>query len=234
MSSPSASTIDLATLPPAVAERVLRELRWATRDVEEREMWKDLCDNGTDEEIIAEGQKYANTQAVEVADTYGGGEHHIFREQEILYWAVFNHPRRPVLMRGARGVRVARYAKSTSGSPNGWAERIAERAIRMKKLNAFDGESFDEQTRELLDALGQRYCLSYHFTVYEKPPYRGGRYSPLWRDEACLARVSGKPVWLNGSERKNIQALQKIIAKFDKLEDRKAAAIKKMRERLAS
>lgn len=230
MSSLSTLQTELADLPAHLVEDALRHARWRANELRERERWRELIMTGTDQEIISRGQEYAKSSAVVLAQTYGD----VHTWQELVAWADFSNPRRPVLMRGSKEHLIRANGNSNHRSPNGWVAEIFKRCVRLAKITAFTLDDFESQTRPILKRLHERYCLSHHYRHRMPLPPGEGPYSPLWTGEPCIAYVSGKPALLNKSERSNIIALRQIIERTDKLDDRLAAAKLHWHERMAT
>lgn len=230
MCSLSTLQTELAGIPAHIIEDAITHAKWRANELCRAERWRTLMREATDAEIIGEGQKYAGTQAVVLAQTYG----HVSTWQELVAWADFRNPRRPVLMKGSKESRIAAFGKSNHNSANGWAECVAERAARLSKITAFTSDEFEEQIKPIIAALHERYCLSHHFSFDRSPPGTGP-YSDLWRSDAkCLAWVGGRCSFLTKSERVNLQRLRAIIQKTERLDDRVKAAKVHWKERMAA
>lgn len=230
MSSRSLSTIDLSTLPPEVAERLVWELEWAKKDHALKSRWRQICDHAPDDEIIRAGQKESGCEGVVLASSYGPGG--VRNWQEIVAWAVLYHPRRPVLMRG--GVRgcIASHSRSRPDCANGWCESVFRRAVRMSKLTALSYEELEPFQEALVSRITERYSsLTYHFFDKVKILFLGK--SPFRRDDA-IAYVGGKLRYLTDAQFEYIARLREIADKFDSVEKRKDALRNYTIERLAA
>jgi len=226
----SASLIDLSTEELAVALNAAAEFR--DKNAARRRL-QDLVAYGSESEIISEAANQVGDAPVTLANRYCGPGY-ILPYQEIWFYDVGSHPRRPVIMSGAREVRVARNAWSSSRSPNGWAFKLFERAVRRAKITALSLDEFDEKTAPILKAIRARYYTSYQFDRNIAKPAAYGPFSRFYSDEKTLAYVGGKQAWLSLSERSNIRALRRIIEKTDKLDKRLELARAHFRERMAA
>lgn len=223
MSCLSALQTEALNLPESVLAQLVAEARFRQQEEGERTAWQRLCDQGSDADIIEAAVAEIGSPAVVLAETY----EYIHPRQEIVAWAVRGHPRRPVLMRGSRASRIGRFALSEgSTSANGWAVALFERFLRLARVNAFDFEEYQAQTRSIGDALRQRFALTSAFGHYTNGWFVGWRHG-----EVMLA---GKWRNFSASELANIKALRAIIAKTDKLEARVQSAKLHWQERMAA
>lgn len=197
--------IDLSTLP----ESVLNQIESLVQDHNQREKWKRLLDEGTEEDIIdcARKECMANDNIV-LASKYKMHE-----APRILYCPIgfMNHPRRPVAMRGSLAAMIMRRSSSSFTCANGLADDILERFISFKKVTAFTQDEFDEVVKPAIEKLRQKFRTSYHF------PRRWGGWLPFW---SCSVLIKGKIVMVDEHQRNYLNRLFSIIRKTDVLEER--------------
>lgn len=220
MFCPSASLTDL---DPEQVLQVARIIEGMRRQKSREQRCRDLVESGSDAEIIqaAEADCEAGTP-ITLADRYDGGGY-ILRNQEVWFHEVGAHPRRPVIMRGAKWVRIAAYGKSHHLCANGWAEAVAERAIRLLRTTILSNEEMEAVAAPIEDALRQRYRLTSRFAA-----------PGVYVGDGGYVFVGGKRANLTASELSNVRALRSIIRKTDKLSERLNLAREHMRDRLAA
>ena len=133
MSNLSALLSSMTEAEAALAASVILKAR---RDDECRNEKLRLLDTASDEEIIRATQSefIGDAPPITLANRYDVNGGYVYREREIWFRSVGAHPRRPVIMKGARGIVMIRWAKSMAGGDNGYAEEVLERLIKLKKL----------------------------------------------------------------------------------------------------
>jgi hypothetical protein len=138
--------------------------------------------------------------------------------REIVPYNMRDHPRRPVIMKGAIEICYRRFSLSEGrNAPNGWVIRVFERAMRMSKKTLIEWQEISDFASELATKIANRhYGVTYHFWDYTRPR----RYEAR-RDEQ-LVLMSGRWVSLPHEQYRNVQMFQKVIRKTEKLEDRLA------------
>lgn len=213
------SLTDLSALP----DDLVRQLESTFEDYERREnklrSWKEVLDHGTDEEILEKAQGERDKGApITFARNYprDGCYTMADRTREIVPYNMQDHPRRPVIMKGALYQRYMKYSLSPTGvAPNGWLIRVHERAVRMSKKTLIEWDEIMDFTSKLAAKFADRhYGITHHFWSYVRPrSYEAG----LGKE---LVLMSGRWVGLPHEQYKNVQMFQKIIRKTEKLEDR--------------
>lgn len=213
------SLTDLAALP----DDLVRQLESTIEDYERRNnnlrSWQEVLDHGTDEEILEKAQRECSEIApITLARNYPMDGCYVMADlaREIVPYNMRSHPRRPVIMKGARYQRYKRYSLSEGRSaPNGWLIRVHARAMRMSKKTLIEWEEISDFTREVALKLAERhYGITSRYWRYTTPPlYEAG----LGKE---LVLMSGRWVGLPHAQYRNVQMFQKIIRKTEKLEDR--------------
>lgn len=214
------TSIDLSELPADLAEDIAWTIAKYERKKEKNTSWQHVLDHGTDEEIInkAAGECYTCTPLV-LASVYknDGDRGTLIYNFRMAVPFEFNcHPRRAIVMRGARLIRYARHALSHGTNPNGWAVKVFERALRMSKKTLLSYSEMYDFMRELARRVASKHPgVTSSFWQRTMPP----RIAWLRPDER-LALINGKYVTLTDSEYDNVCRLFKIIRKTDKLDER--------------
>jgi hypothetical protein len=213
------SLTDLSALP----DDLVRQLEGTIADYEYRKnklhSWREVLDHGTDEEILEKAQRECSEIApITLARNYPTDGCYMMTDltREIVPYDMRGHPRRPVIMKGARYQRYTRYSLSTARSaPNGWLLRVHARAVRMSKKTLIEWDEIREFTQELAVKLASRhYGITSPYWKYTTPPlYEAG----LGKE---LVLMSGRWVGLPYEQYRNVQMFQKVIRKTEKLEDR--------------
>lgn len=225
--SQSTSTIDLASLPEDVRRHVQYALSSALERETAREKWAALVECGTDEEIIAAAQDYmGGGTPVTLANRYDKVPRHC--EIRGICFACHSHPRRPVIMRGAKWARIAAFGFSDHLCANGWATEVYRRAIRMSKMTILDDGEFEIFSLGIVRRLSKKYRLTSAFREYK---YIG---KERITGHGNTAIIRGKFRYLKNSEWENISRLHNIIKKAERLEDRIQAARAHFRARMAA
>lgn len=205
------NSIDLATLPDDLVRQLESTIENYERKENKARSWRDVLDHGTDEEILEKAASECDEGApISFARNYKANW-----DREIVPLDLRSHPRRPVIMRGAVYMCYASHSFTPgSTTPNGWAHEVYKRAIRMSKKTLLDWEEILEFTEGLAGRIGQRHPnVSYHFWNHTSPPRNHGRFVVL---------MKGRWVWLDHDQYRNVQMMQKVIRKAEKLEDRLA------------
>lgn len=197
--------IDLATLPASV----LSQIDSLVQEHARREEWRNLLDNGTEQQIIErERRECMHADSLILANAYKPHE-----TPRIHYCPIgfLDHPRRPVAMRGSIVAMVMRYSASSFTCANGLADQILERFIRFKKVTAFSQEEFDEIVQPAIEKLRTKFRTSRHF------PYRWGGWLACWRYSII---IKGRVVMVDEHQRTYLNRLMGIIRKTNVLEER--------------
>lgn len=205
------NSIDLATLPDDLVRQLESTIENYERKENKARSWQEVLDHGTDEEILGKAASECDKGApISFARNYKANW-----GREIVPYGLQDHPRRPVIMRGALYVRYANHSFTPGGTtPNGWAHEVYKRAIRMSKATLLDWEEVLNFTEELAARVGKLHPnVSYHFWRHLGPPRDRGKFVVL---------MKGRWVWLDHDQYRNVQMMQKVIRKAEKLEDRLA------------
>lgn len=222
------SSIDLASLPPALASQIEDVIANYNEEDNETSTWQRILDYGTDAEIEAHTKRdlFDNAPIVPVStydgENYPGND----RVSVVVPFAFLSHPRRFVAQRGSQLVRYARYAVGANSlSPNGWLIRVFNRALRMDKRTLVSRKEILGYVESLTLRIAER-----HYGVTASF-YR--RCEPCFdsHDGTMLVLMSGRWVQLQPDQYKNVEMFQKIIRKADKLEDRLALLRETRKER---
>jgi hypothetical protein len=191
--------------------------------------WQDLLDNGTDEEIMCKAQKVCGTKApITFARNYS--EVITSYARSIVPSEFYNHPRRPVIMKGALEVAYVKHRLSTGAlSPNGYAFAVYNRALRMSKKTLTCKSEISDFVHAIVSKISKKHNVSYVFQ---------STYAPFnlcdSRSGERLILMKGRWVFLPYEQFKNVEMFQNIIRKAEKLEDRLALLkVARRRERLA-
>ena len=213
------SLTDLAALPDDLVRQLENTITDYERKQEKLRSWKEVLDHGTDEEILKKAQGERDKGApITFMRNYptDGCNMMTDRTREIVPYNMQDHPRRPVIMRGALYQRYMRYSLTPDGvAPNGWLVRVFERALRMSKKTLIEWDEIMDFTSKLAAKFADRhYGITHHFWDYIRPRKYEAR-----RDEQ-LVLMSGRWVSLPHEQYRNVQMFQKVIRKTEKLEDR--------------
>jgi hypothetical protein len=213
------SLTDLAALPDDLVRQLENTITDYERKQEKLRSWKEVLDHGTDEEILkkAQGERDKGAPITFIRNYPTDGCYMMTdRTREIAPYNMQDHPRRPVIMRGALYQRYMRYSLTPDGvAPNGWLIRVHERAVRMSKKTLIEWDEIIDFSSALATRLAERhYGITSHFWNYIRPR----RYEAR-RDEQ-LVLMSGRWVSLPREQYKNVQMFQNVIRKTQKLEDR--------------
>jgi hypothetical protein len=213
------SSIDLAALPDDLVRDLERTIEAYDRRKNKLRSWQEVLDHGTDEEIMEKAQEECDKGApITFARNYSEQSSRIAADlsREIVPYNMRDHPRRPVIMKGAVEIRYIRYSLSEGRSaPNGWLIRVHERAVRMSKKTLIEWDEIMDFTSKLAARFAERhYGITSHFWDYVRPR----RYEARRNEQLVL--MSGRWVSLPHEQYKNVQMFQKVIRKTEKLEDR--------------
>jgi hypothetical protein len=213
------SLTDLSALP----DDLVRQLENTITDYERRQhklrSWREVLDHGTDEEIMEKAREECDEGApISFARNYPKQGYLTVadRTREIVPLNMQDHPRRPVIMKGAVKVCYIRYSLSEGRSaPNGWLIRVHERAVRMSKKTLIEWQEIVDFSSEVAARLAERhYGITSHFWDYIRPR----SYEVHTGNNLVL--MSGRWVSLPYEQYRNVQMFQKVIRKTQKLEDR--------------
>ena len=112
-----------------------------------------------DEAMAEWSKRNAPGTPITRAASYGGEI--VPAEREICGFGAAGDPRRPVVMRGAKGALAIKYAKSPhSGCPNGWCERVIYRYLRRIKYTCLDFEAHNSFMFSITDRLRNKYSIT--------------------------------------------------------------------------
>lgn len=184
---------------------------------------RDLLDYGSDEEILGYFQPRVECPIVMARVYGGGGRIHWGREIN----GTGHHDRRPVIMRGAKDSVINRYALSSSGNPAGYCEALFWRFARLKRLNILSQDDWHEIGQPILAHIFEKYPRASRSTA------RLGSLDFVTAFDRNLRVLKGKRIWIRNEAKQNFDALARIVSKFSKLEDRREAASKHFKARMA-
>lgn len=210
---------------------ILFDVRRRKREQVRENYWLDLLTHGTDEEIIAAGEKVAGQPVVVLASTYESGSIH--PRQELLIGEglrVYRHPRRPVALRGAVRCWIGSKALSGCYSANGAAIEMFERYLRMSKFTCFTTKDYHTQTDGIAMRIASRMRGrgSITSTFYNHVSHR-------WGGVEQEPYINGRQVWgLSPSEIGNLRAMYAIIKRTTSLEERMNAVREHRKARMES
>lgn len=229
----STSSIDLAALPADVARRVQWELAAALKAHDHDAWMRDKCENASDAELIAAGEKEYPAAPIGLSTWYHG----VSLDQETIFHRV-TQGRRPVFMRGAKQVLIRRHCRSIGGSsPNGWAILVYWRALRMSRKTFFDFDEFEAWDTAIAHRLHAKYRLTNVFDSATGITYREWDGCNNLDPDAEFPRiVGGKLVYLKRGCHSHLRSLSNIVRKLDKLDEaaKRELVRRSMMERLAA
>lgn len=222
------NSINLASLPPALASQIEDVIAKYNQEEDTSSTWQRILDYGTDAEIEAHTKRdlYKNAPIVPVS-TYDGEDYPgNDRVSVVVPYRFSDHPRRFVAQRGSAFVRYAKYSWSKDAlSPNGWLERVFDRVVRMDKRTLVSRIEILDYVQEVTTRLAQRHNnVSAAFYKRCEPCFN--HY-----DGTMLVLMSGRWVQLQPDQYKNVEMMQKVIRKAQKLEDRLALLKQARKER---
>ena len=223
----SASLIDLAALDETEARAALFAVEQIRARQTREDRWMQLVRDGTEREILDAAQFEFSHPRRAIPITLANRYPDVRSECEIVYWAVGSHPRRPVIMRGSLGARLARHSTSASQCANGWAIELFDRAVRASRRTILEVDEYRDFQGRLIDRITSRHRSATH-VARERTAARVNFHT---RNHVL---IGGKFVWLSDRELENVHALHSIIRRSDKLERRVELAREHMRERLAA
>jgi hypothetical protein len=157
-------TVDVpANVSPDVlrahGEALAEELARKSSEEDERRRVLE-CDEALAKWIKEKGIKRAVVRA-RTYDSDGSQQHNLYYQE---FWGFrSDDPRRPVIMRGSLWRLVRIHSNSYSASHNGWCDMVMSRWIRAKKITAFSGDEFREQTDDAAYTLSKRHGCTHHF-----------------------------------------------------------------------
>ena len=212
---PSASLIDLDTLPEDVRWRVVFALETAQKAHDHDAAMLEACRNAGDAELIAFGEKEYPGAPMGISTWYA----RVRLEQETIFNRVaHNAERRPVFLRGAKHVRIRAHCRTPGGgSPNGWAANVFWRVVRIMRLTALSYDEYAEATKPIYAHLTKRYALTHQFYEATSQNRIG------WGSD--LAVINGKVVFLPRDGQDRIKQIYRMVKKTERLE---AAITKEM------
>jgi len=222
------TSIDLASLPPVLASQIEDVIAKYNEGEDQFATWQRILDYGTDAEIEAHTKRdlFKNAPIVPVS-TYDGEDYPgNDRVSLVVPYRFSDHPRRFVAQRGSKLVRYARHSwgKDTL-SPNGWLVRVFERIVRMDKRTLTSRDEITAYVIKVTQRISARHrTVTAAFYAGCKPDFNHG-------DDTHLVLMRGRWVRLKPEEYKNVEMMQKVIRKAQKLEDRLALLKQARKER---
>jgi len=225
----SASLIDLDALPAEVRWCVESALQDALRTRDHDAWMRDKCENASDAELIAAGEKEYPGAPMGVSTWYKS----VTLVQETIFCRVAqNDKRRPVFLRGSRNVLHRLYSLSNSANANGWAVEVYWRALRMSRRTFLSFDEFQEWSDNIKARLHRKYRLTSSFD--KSTGFWFADWHPRDNDSTALRVVGGKRVYLPASSHKHLDALAKIVRKTETLERKRELVRAQLMERLAA
>lgn len=206
----SASLIDLAAMPESVRNRVLWALERAQSDYSLECRMREACRSYSDADLMAFAEREYPGAPIGLSTWYDC----IDSAQETIFNRVaHNAERRPVFLRGSRGVRVVNNCASKTGrSPNGWAAKVFWRAVRIARVTALSHAEFMEKTGAFAKRLAARYPVTWHY-------WNETRQGVLcWWPETAV--IGGQMVWLSLDESRRVEQINRLVKKAERLEQK--------------
>lgn len=206
----SASLIDLAAMPESVRNRVLWALERAQSDYSLECRMREACRSYSDADLMAFAEREYPGAPIGLSTWYDC----IDSAQETIFNRVaHNAERRPVFLRGSRGVRVVNNCASKTGrSPNGWAAKVFWRAVRIARVTALSHAEFMEKTGAFAKRLAARYPVTWHY-------WNETRQAVLcWWPETAV--IGGQMVWLSLDESRRVEQINRLVKKAERLEQK--------------
>lgn len=122
--------------------------------------------------------------------------------------------RRPVLMKGAIDVLIAKYSHSSAHIANGYAERVISRYLRLNKYTCLDRKEHEENMRPIHKWARRNFHLSHKFSLTDDYDFAVHKPSEL----SGQAWIAGQHVKLTDHQFKYITNLQAIAFRARRLE----------------
>lgn len=212
------SSIDLSALPAELANQVINTIDRYEAKYLAKDSWAHVLDHGTDEQIMAKAREECakNAPLVFARDYPQSTAEHCYQIREVVPYGHTTHPRRPIIMRGARLVRYWRHSFSPGRlSPNGWAHQVFIRALRMTKKTLIDPQEINDFVKQVASAVAMKHSgLTYHYWQHCEPKQW------LYGKDLRLILMNGRLKCVPHDQFVNIERLFNIIRKTDKLEER--------------
>jgi hypothetical protein len=82
-----------------------------------------------------------------------------------ISFGFYDHPERPVFMRGSLNILIAKYSHTEPHIGNGWAKMVAKRYLRRIKYSCFDPEKYDADITPIANSLHKKFHLSHTFDI---------------------------------------------------------------------
>lgn len=182
-----------------------------------------LLNDASEPEIVAHfACGYRRGTPLTLASTYlDWGKRDSDHGSELLGWEWRHHPRRPVIMRGARERLIEIHGSGMSRSANGYAMEVLDRYLRKVRWTAFGDEDDHKYLRNIARELDRRHRTSYHFWRHVDSLLYAARAD--WNQHRVF--IGGKLVWLTTAQRNYLRGLHSIIRKTDRL-DRRAELLR--------
>lgn len=215
----STSLIDLDALPAEVRWRVEWALNDALREYDRAAWAKGVCENGTDAEVIAAGEREYPSAPIGLSTWY----ERVWNVQETVF-APASQSRRPVFMKGAKNVLIRAHCLTAGGdSPNGWAVKVFWRAVRMARITALTRDEFKDATYAIYRKLHAKYYLT--------GPFDRNTGWDVWGGPIL---IGGQRSYLEGEQLRHVRALSSIAKKAETLDKKREMVRRQLMERLAA
>lgn len=205
------TSIDLSSLPEDLVRQLEYTVESYARKHNKLRSWQEVLDHGTDEEILEKAAGEVDKGApISFARNYETNW-----KREIVPYNLQEHPRRPVIMRGAVYMCYVNHALSPNSiNPNGWLIKVYNRALRMSKKTLVEWDDILEFTESLAAKIADKYAgASYHFWDYTQAPRCGD-------PDSHIVLMNGRWVFLRTEQYKNVRMFLKVINKTEDLERR--------------
>lgn len=212
------SSIDLSSLPDALADQV----RFTIDQYEKKHLaetsWPYVLEHGTDEQIMQKAREECLEGAplVFARDYPQTAAERCYHIREVVPYPYTSHPRRPIIMRGARLVRYWKHSFSPGRiNPNGWAYEVFLRALRRTKKTLVDPQEINAFIEQLATAVATKHTgLTAHYWQRCQPKQW------LYGTDLRLILMNGRLKCVPQDQFVGIERIFNIIRKTDKLEER--------------
>lgn len=188
------------------------------RKAERMSYWRNLLDTATDQEIIRQTEaalvREGRPTIVTLANRYPNCHQPITGGGELAPYDLWHHPRRPVVMKGAKSVIIYKYSLGRSQRTRGLHRALLKRWISMKKPTLLDADDW----RSCFDGLATRCPRKEIDHWYFRDGWLPQRNEYDARNNRVMIR--GKWATLTASELQNVRRLHEIIKKTEGLEAR--------------
>lgn len=212
------SSIDLSALPAELASQVISTIDRYEQTHLAKDSWAYVLDHGTDEQIMAKAREecFEGAPLVFARDYPQTAAEHCYQIREVVPYRYTDHPRRPIVMRGARLVRYWRHSFSPGRiNPNGWAYEVFLRALRRTKKTLVDPQEINDFVDKVAAAVATKHHgLTAHYWQRCQPKQW------LYGKDLRLILMNGRLKCVPHDQFVNIERMFNIIRKTDKLEER--------------